>query len=139
MLANRPQGFPWLRVAGRELTGITVVDLDASIVFAASDKENAAPTYQGGIGFCPNLATGDNTEDMLAIDPRPPAVPPTPVTLRHRSVSRTVPSPGSPAQHVRTSRRGSISSPRTTRTALRVRRCWPWAGPSRPSSICGGR
>jgi hypothetical protein len=42
ILAGRPERFPWLRVAGRELTGITVVDLDASIVFAASDKENAA-------------------------------------------------------------------------------------------------
>jgi hypothetical protein len=48
-----------------------VVDLDASIVFAASDKENAQPTYKGGIGFCPNLAPCDNTDDMLAIDPRP--------------------------------------------------------------------
>jgi hypothetical protein len=39
----RPQGFPWLKVAGRELTGITVIDLDTSIVFAASDKgEHAA-------------------------------------------------------------------------------------------------
>ena len=26
LLADRPQGFPWLKVAGRELTGITVVD-----------------------------------------------------------------------------------------------------------------
>jgi Transposase DDE domain group 1 len=71
LLAGRPEGFPWLRVAGRELTGITVVDLDASIVFAASEKENAQPTYKGGTGFCPNLATCDNTGDMLAIDPRP--------------------------------------------------------------------
>ena len=71
ILAARPEGFPWLRVAGRELTGITVVDLDASIVFAASGKENAQPTYKGGTGFCPNLATCDNTGDMLAIDPRP--------------------------------------------------------------------
>jgi hypothetical protein len=47
LLAARPEGFPWLRVAGRELTGVTVVDLDASIVFAASDKENAQPTYKG--------------------------------------------------------------------------------------------
>jgi hypothetical protein len=61
-----------LTVAGRELRGVAVVDLDASIVFAASDKENAQPTYnKGGIGFCPNLATCDNTEGMLAIDPRP--------------------------------------------------------------------
>jgi hypothetical protein len=71
LLAARPDGFPWLKVAGRELTGITVVDLDASIVFAASDKENAVPTYKGGIGFCPNLASCDNTDDVLVIDPRP--------------------------------------------------------------------
>ena len=70
-MAARPQGFPWLTVAGRELTGVTVVDLDVSIVFAASEKENAQPTYKGGIGFCPNLAICDNTDDMLAIDPRP--------------------------------------------------------------------
>jgi hypothetical protein len=55
----------------RQLTGVTVVDLDASIVFAASDKENAQPTYKGGVGFCPNLATCDNADDVLAIDPRP--------------------------------------------------------------------
>lgn len=71
LLAQRPEGFPWLTVAGRELTGVTVVDLDASIVFAASEKENAQPTYKGGVGFCPNLATCDNTDDVLAIDPRP--------------------------------------------------------------------
>ena len=39
LLAGRPEGFPWLRVDGRELTGITVVDLDASIVFAASPAD----------------------------------------------------------------------------------------------------
>lgn len=71
LLAARPQGFPWLKVAGRELSGITVLDLDASIVFAASEKENAQPTYKGGTGFCPNLATCDNTDDLVAIDPRP--------------------------------------------------------------------
>jgi hypothetical protein len=71
LLAARPEGFPWLKVAGKELTGITVIDLDASIVLAGSDKENAKATYKGGTGFCPNLATCDNTDDMLAIDPRP--------------------------------------------------------------------
>ena len=70
-VAARPEGFPWLRVAGRELTGVTVVDLDATIVFAASGKDNAVATYKGGVGFCPNLATCDNTDDVLVIDPRP--------------------------------------------------------------------
>src|SRR4051794_28302790 len=71
LLAARPEGFPWLGVGGRELTGITVVDLGASIVPCASEKENAVPTYKGGIGFCPNLATCDNTDEVLALDPRP--------------------------------------------------------------------
>jgi hypothetical protein len=48
-----------------------VVDLDASVVQVGSEKENAAPTFKGGIGFSPNLATCDNTDDVLAIDPRP--------------------------------------------------------------------
>ena len=71
LLAARPEGFPWLKVAGRELTGVTVVDLDATIVFAASGKDKAVATYKGGVGFCPNLATCDNTDDVLVIDPRP--------------------------------------------------------------------
>jgi hypothetical protein len=72
MLAARPEGFPWLTVAGRELTGTTVIGLDASVVLAASDKkENAKPTYKGGAGFVPNLATCDNVDDVLVIDPRP--------------------------------------------------------------------
>jgi hypothetical protein len=37
LLASRPEGFPWLKVAGKGLTGITVIDLDASIVLAGSD------------------------------------------------------------------------------------------------------
>jgi len=71
VLRHRPEGFPWLRVAGRELTGVTVLDLDATVVFTGSEKENAKATYKGGIGFCPNLATCDNTDDVLAVDPRP--------------------------------------------------------------------
>jgi hypothetical protein len=72
ILAARPAGFPWLKVAGRELTGTTVIDLDASVVLATSDKkENSKPTYKGGAGFVPNLAVCDNVDDVLVIDPRP--------------------------------------------------------------------
>ena len=70
--AARPEGFPWLAVAGKELTGVTVVDLDATLVLAGSEnKEKAAATYKGGVGFAPNLATCDNTDDVLVVDPRP--------------------------------------------------------------------
>ena len=75
LLAARRAGFPWLRVAGRELTGVTVVDLDATIVFAASGKDKAVATYKGGIGFCPNLAVRATTDDILVIDPRPGNAP----------------------------------------------------------------
>jgi hypothetical protein len=71
LLAARPEGFPWLKVAGRELTGVTVAGLDATIVFAASGKDNVLATYKGGIGFCPNLVTCDNTDDVLVTGPRP--------------------------------------------------------------------
>jgi hypothetical protein len=40
------QGFPAARAAGRDLPGL-VVDLDASIVIAHSEKEQAAPTFKG--------------------------------------------------------------------------------------------
>ncbi len=40
-------------------------------MFAGSEKENAKATYKGGVGFAPNLATCDNTDDVLVVDPRP--------------------------------------------------------------------
>jgi len=69
-LAARPAGFPWLRVAGRELTGVTVVDLDATIVFAASGKDNAVATW-----ITPGIPTSPR--------PRPAAPTKTPRTKRH--------------------------------------------------------
>src|SRR3954451_21129350 len=72
ILKSRPEGFPLLSGPVRALTRITVIDLDASVVKVASDqKENAKPTYKGGVGFVPNLSTCDNVDDLLMIDPRP--------------------------------------------------------------------
>ena len=34
-------------------------------------QAGAKPTYKGGVGFVPNLATCDNVDDLLMIDPRP--------------------------------------------------------------------
>jgi len=51
LLARRPQGFPWLSVAGKVLTGWVVIDLDATLITAHSDKENAAATFKRGFGF----------------------------------------------------------------------------------------
>ena len=44
-------GFPWLEVAGKTLTGWVVIDMDATLVTAHSEKENAAPTWKKGYGL----------------------------------------------------------------------------------------
>jgi hypothetical protein len=72
MLKSRPEGFPWSRVASRELTGITGIDLDAAVVKGASDgKENARPTDEGDVDFFTYLAVCDNVDDVRVIAPRP--------------------------------------------------------------------
>ena len=57
--------FPPARAAGRVLPGL-VIDLDATIVIAHSEKQCAAPTFKGSFGFHPMLATLDNTGEFLA-------------------------------------------------------------------------
>ena len=44
LIERTPDGFPWLAVAGKTLTGWLVIDMDATLVTASSDKERAAPT-----------------------------------------------------------------------------------------------
>ena len=44
LLHLRPGGFPWLTVAGKRLTGWIVIDLDATVITAASKKAGAAVT-----------------------------------------------------------------------------------------------
>ena len=79
MLAAGPEGFLWLRVAGRELTGITVIDLDASVVKVAGDsKENARPTYKGGVGYLPNRNLRQPATTSWSSTPGPVTPPPTP-------------------------------------------------------------
>jgi hypothetical protein len=59
------QPVPAARAAGRDLPGL-VLDLDASIVIAHSEKEQAAPTFKGTFGYHPMLAFCDNTGEFLA-------------------------------------------------------------------------
>ncbi len=51
--------------------GFYVVDIDGTLVHAASDKEEAAPTYKGGFGFYPLVAYLDRTGEPLAALLRP--------------------------------------------------------------------
>ena len=71
MIEATPAGFPWLEVAGKPLPGWLVIDLDATLVTARSDKEGAAPTWKKGYGFHPLGAWLANTSECLALLLRP--------------------------------------------------------------------
>jgi hypothetical protein len=71
LIEGTPAGFPWLVIAGKALTGWLVIDLDATLVTASSDKEGAAPTWKRGYGFHPLGAWAANTREPLAMLLRP--------------------------------------------------------------------
>src|SRR6266480_6220227 len=71
LICARPAGFPWLAVAGKVLAGWLVIDLDATLITARSDKEGAAPTFKSGYGFHPLGAWCANTAESLAMLLRP--------------------------------------------------------------------
>jgi Transposase DDE domain group 1 len=65
-------GGPPAARAGRAIgAGVLVLDVDATIVLAHSDKDGAAATYKHTYGFHPILVTCDNTGEMLAVELRP--------------------------------------------------------------------
>ncbi len=71
LICATPAGFPWLAVAGKLLDGWLVIDLDATLITARSDKEGAAPTFKKGYGFHPLGAWLANTTESLAMLLRP--------------------------------------------------------------------
>ncbi len=71
LIERTPAGFPWLVIAGKALTGWLVIDMDATLVTASSDKEGAAPTWKKGYGFHPLGAWAANTRECLAMLLRP--------------------------------------------------------------------
>ena len=56
---------PAIKAGGRTWKGL-VIDLDATLVTAHSEKESAAATFKGGFGYHPLLAFLDNTNEALA-------------------------------------------------------------------------
>lgn len=54
-------------VAGRDLGATVVLDVDATLVAAHSEKEHAAPTYKRGFGYHPLGVWCDNTGELLAL------------------------------------------------------------------------
>ncbi len=71
LIAATPAGFPWLAVAGKLLDGWLVIDMDATLITARSDKQGAAPTFKKGYGFHPLGAWLANTTESLAMLLRP--------------------------------------------------------------------
>ena len=71
LIESTPAGFPWLVIAGKALAGWLVIDMDATLVTASSDKEGAAPTWKKGYGFRPLGAWLANTRECLAMLLRP--------------------------------------------------------------------
>src|SRR5580692_12361783 len=71
LISGTAAGFPWLAIAGKTLTGWVVIDMDATLVTARSDKEGAAPTWKKGYGFHPLGAWCANTRECLAMKLRP--------------------------------------------------------------------
>ena len=69
LIASTPAGFPWLSVAGKLLEGWLVIDMDATLITARSEKQGAAPTYKKG--FHPLGAWLANTAECLAMLLRP--------------------------------------------------------------------
>lgn len=64
--AQIPGGLPASNVAGRDLGEVVVLDVDATVVVAHSEKEQAAPTYKRTFGFHPIGVWCDNTGEFLA-------------------------------------------------------------------------
>src|SRR5690349_10421544 len=67
LIEGTAAGFPWLAIAGKTLTGWVVIDMDATLVTARSDKEGAAPTWKKGYGFHPLGAWCAHTRECLAM------------------------------------------------------------------------
>jgi hypothetical protein len=65
------RAVPPSAVAGTDLGDVVVLDVDATLVTAHSEKELAAPTFKGGFGYHPLAVWCDNTQEMLAVQLRP--------------------------------------------------------------------
>src|SRR5438552_3902612 len=70
LICSSPGGFPWLAIAGKLLAGWLVIDLDATLITARSDKEGAASTFKMGYGFHPLGAWCANTAEITRLTSR---------------------------------------------------------------------
>src|SRR5690606_17619040 len=60
------EGIEASKVAGTDLGDVVVLDVDATIVIAHSEKEQASATFKKTFGFHPLGVWCDNTNEFLA-------------------------------------------------------------------------
>jgi hypothetical protein len=65
-IIERRGAIPASSVAGAHLGEVVVLDVDATIVVAHSEKENASPTFKKTFGYHPLGVWCDNTTEFLA-------------------------------------------------------------------------
>ena len=86
--------LPASAVADRDLGKVVVLDFDATLVTAHSEKQFAAGTFKGGLGYHPLAVWCDcGTQEMLAVTLRPGNAGSN--TVADQSTSSPVPSPRS--------------------------------------------
>jgi Transposase DDE domain group 1 len=68
---NLLPSVPASNVAGTVLAEMVVLDVNATLVSAHSEKEQAAATFKGGFGFHPLGVWSDKTTELLAVTLRP--------------------------------------------------------------------
>ena len=66
-----PGGIPASKVADSDLGEVVVLDVDATLVTAHSEKEGAAVTFKKGFGYHPLGVWCENTQESLALMLRP--------------------------------------------------------------------
>jgi hypothetical protein len=66
-----PGGVPASKVADSDLGEVVVLDVDATLVTAHSEKEGAAVTFKKGFGYHPLGVWCENTQESLALMLRP--------------------------------------------------------------------
>ena len=81
-------------IAGKTLAGWLVIDMDATLVTARSDKEGAAATWKKGYGFHPLGAWCANTRECLAMRLRPGNAGPDTFTDHKDALAGGPPGPG---------------------------------------------
>jgi hypothetical protein len=81
--------LPESQVADTTLGATVVLDVDATLVTAHSEKQFAAGTFTGGFGYHLSAAWCDNTQEMLAVERGrvTPARKPSPTTSTRSPVA----------------------------------------------------